>query len=86
MKPSLRLHFGECRLEVREIGAQRLLADIGDRAREHRRPAAKRTRGAKARRVQLAVELGKFEPIPSPGECGETARVAGLPATEASHA
>ncbi len=82
-EPLLRRHLGQCRLEVRKIGAHRLLADIGDRAGEHRRPPAERTRRAKTRGVELGVELGKFLPVAPAGERRQPARLARLPAAEA---
>ena len=60
------------------------MADIGDRPGEHRRPAAQRARRTKARRVELAVELGEFLPVPSSGECRQAAGFARLPAAEPS--
>src|SRR5208282_4925265 len=83
-EPLLRLYLGKCGFEVREVDAERPLAAIGDRAGEHRRPAAERTRGAKARRIELAIKLGELQPVASPRECWEAARFARLPPTEAS--
>src|SRR6516162_9066947 len=81
-EPLLRLYVAEGGSEVREIGGQRLPADIGDRAGEHRRPAAERARRAKARCIELAVELAEFQPIPPPGERRQTAWLARLPAAQ----
>src|SRR4029077_1503711 len=37
----------------------------------------------KARRVELAIELGKFQPIPPPGKRRQASRLAGVPAAKA---
>src|SRR4029077_9494021 len=82
-KPLLRFDLGEGGFEVRKIGIERLLANIRNRTGKDRRPAAERARRAKARRVELAIELGKFQPIPPPGKRRQASRLAGFPAAKA---